>query len=138
MAEQLPGQMELFDFINEQLEEPQEHDFDILSVFSKTGSKFPFSRKWLCQITGLADRTMRRLLHEARKKIPIINLQNGKGYFIPDMNLEKDRKMLARWVKQEKSRIKESQIIVDVAERTLRNCGVDIEEASDGRMDKSA
>ena len=137
MAEQIDGQMDIFDFV-EQPREPQKQEFDILTLFTNIGSKFSVSRKWLCHLTGMADRRMRNLLHEARKKIPILNLQNGKGYFIPDMNDEEDRKMLYRWVRQERSRIKELIIIVETAERTLRNCGMNIEEASYGRMDKSA
>lgn len=120
MAEQLPGQMSLADFIPES-EKP---GFDILNSIP-VGSGNAIKRKWLCCITGLIDRTMRNLLHEARKKIPVLNMQNGRGYFIPDMNCDKDRKMLVRWVKQEESRIKELQITVDTAVRTLDNCGVD-------------
>lgn len=123
MIEQLPGQMDIFDLIDEP--EGQEKDrFDIL-IHIPVGSDNAVKRKRLCTVTGLIDRTMRDFLHEARKKIPIINLQNGKGYFIPDMNLEDDKRMLARWVRQEESRIKESQLIVDVAKRTLINCGED-------------
>lgn len=128
MAEQLPGQMGMFDFVDDpnphEPDKPKKQTIDILT-FLNTGSKHSKKRKWLCYKTGLNDRTMRDLLHEARKKIPVINLQNGNGYFIPDMNLEKDRKMLVRWVKQEESRIKESQIIVETAKKTLSNCGVD-------------
>lgn len=122
MAEQIEGQMELFDYIPNP--DDQEEEFDILRVIP-VGSKNSIKRKWLCTLTGLIDRAMRNLLHEARKKIPIINLQNGKGYFIPDMNEKSDMDMLSRWVRQEQSRIKESQMIVDVAIKTLDNCGVD-------------
>ena len=122
MAEQINGQMEMFDFIPNP--EDQEKKIEILRVIP-VGSKNAIRRNWLCTLTGLADRVMRNLLHEARKKIPVINLQNGKGYFIPDMNEETDINMLSRWVRQEQSRIKESQIIVDVAIKTLDNCGVD-------------
>ena len=128
MAEQLPGQMGIFDFVDDpksqEPDKPKKQTIDILT-FLNTGSKHAIKRKWLCYKTGLNDRTMRDLLHEARKKIPVINLQNGNGYFIPDMNLENDRKMLVRWVRQEESRIKESQSIVETAKKTLSNCGVD-------------
>lgn len=128
MAEQLRGQMVLFDFVEEEkpqkTEKPKKQDIDILT-FLNTGSEHAVKRKRLCCLTHLSDRTMRNLLHDAGKKIPIINLQNGKGYFIPDMNLSKDRKLLARWVKQEESRIKERQLCVDTAIKTLNNCGVD-------------
>ncbi|MCI6468160.1 MAG: hypothetical protein MSA90_22185 [Faecalicatena sp.] len=128
MAEQLLGQMDLFDFVDDpkpmKPDKEKKQTIDILT-FLNTGSKHAIKRKWLCYRTGLDDRTMRDLLHEARKKIPVINLQNGKGYFIPDMNIDDDRKLLVRWVKQEESRIKESQLIVETAKKTLSNCGVD-------------
>ena len=126
MAEQLPGQMGIFDFVYDpkESEKHQKQTIDILTYLN-TGSKHSIKRKWLCYKTGLNDRKMRDLLHEARKKIPVINLQNGNGYFIPDMNQEQDRKMLVRWVKQEESRIKESQLVVDAAIKTLSNCGVE-------------
>ena len=125
MTEQISGQMSIEDFIPEQ----QQQEFNILNHIP-TGSKNAVKRKWLCYITGLIDRTMRNLLHEARKKIPVLNLQNGKGYFIPDMNYENDRRLLVRWVLQEKSRIRELIMIVEVAEKTLENCGIDIREAT--------
>lgn len=128
MAEQIPGQMGIFDYVDDpapkEPDNPPKQTIDILT-FLNTGSKHAIKRKWLCYKTGLNDRTMRDLLHEARKKIPVINLQNGSGYFIPDMNQENDRKMLVRWVRQEESRIKESQSIVETAKKTLSNCGVD-------------
>lgn len=126
MAEQLSGQMGLFDYIKEPSaqERIKKQELDILTYLN-TGSKHAIKRKWLCYKTKLSDRSMRDMLHEARKTIPVINLQNGKGYFIPDMNLDSDRNMLVRWVKQEQSRIKESQLCVDVAIKTLDNCGVD-------------
>lgn len=124
MSEQIPGQMSIDDYISES----DVLKFDIL-IHIPTGSKKPIKRRWLCYKTGLRDRVMRNLIHEARKKIPILNLQNGDGYFIPDMNSEQDRKLLIRWVRQEKSRIKELQMIVDTAERTLSNCGIDWRDA---------
>ena len=129
MAEQISWQMSIDDFFPEP--EPQKEEFDILNHIP-VGSKNAIKRKWLCFITGLIDRTMRNLLHEARKKIPIINLQNGKGYFIPDMNIDTDKRLLIRWVKQEESRIKESQLCVDCAIRTLDNCCIDWRNEEDG------
>ncbi|CUP43848.1 Uncharacterised protein [[Eubacterium] contortum] len=130
MAEQLPGQMSLNDFIP--APEPQKEKFDILN-YIPVGSKNAVKRKRLCFLTGLIDRKMRNLLHEAGKKIPIINLQNGKGYFIPDMNTDTDRRMLIRWVKQEESRIRERQLCVDCAIRTLNNCCTDWRNEEYGR-----
>lgn len=122
MEEQIPGQVELLAYLEEI--EDQEEKFDILN-YIPVGSKNAIKRFSLCLRTGLRDRIMRDHIHYARMKIPVINLQNGKGYFIPDMNCEKDCRMLVRWVKQEESRIKESQQIVDAAKKTLSNCGIE-------------
>lgn len=123
MGEQIEGQIELEDYLAE-LEKEHSESFEILNHIP-TGSKNAVKRSSLCSIMNMCDRTMRFNLHYARMKIPIINLQNGKGYFIPDMNSEKDVKMLVRWVLQEESRIKESRLILDAAKKSLRNCGID-------------
>lgn len=123
MEDQIPGQIELTEYLSE-IETDQQDKFEILN-YIPVGSKNAIKRVVLCIRTGLKDRPMRDCLHYARMKIPVINLQNGKGYFIPDMNTQKDVKMLIRWVRQEKSRIRESELIVAVAEKTLRNCGIE-------------
>ena len=58
MAEQLPGQMSLNDFIP--APEPQKEKFDILN-YIPVGSKNAVKRKRLCFLTGLIDRKMRNL-----------------------------------------------------------------------------
>lgn len=121
MDGQIPGQVELLDYLSE-VEEQK--GFDILD-YIPTGYQNAVKRSELVQKTGLSDRVMRDCLHDARTKIPIINLQRGNGYFIADMNQEEEADMLVRWVRQEKSRIKESQEIVDTAIKTLENCGID-------------
>lgn len=122
-------QIKLLDILKEYEEQEEKRvqakPEEVLLSLIPVGSKNAIKRNWLCKLAGMIDRNMRIILHEARKKIPVINLQNGMGYFIPDMNNENDVYMLIRWVKQEKSRIKESQLIVDAAIRTLENCGID-------------
>lgn len=51
---------------------------DILD-FIPTGSENAVTRVELCQRTGLDDRTVRDLIHNARRRIPILNMQDGKG-----------------------------------------------------------
>lgn len=89
-----------------------------------TGSQNAVRRKYLVAVTGLNDRSFREAVSEARLKIPIVNLSDGRGYFIPDMNDESDQNKLLLFVLQEESRAKEILARVDVAKRTLRNCGV--------------
>ena len=46
---------------------------------------FKITRSGLCAATGLPDRKMRQLIHEARMQgYPIINLQDGLGYYMAD------------------------------------------------------
>ena len=41
------------------------------------------TRSGLCAVTGLLDRQVRRLIHDARMEgHPIINLQDGGGYYL--------------------------------------------------------
>lgn len=89
-----------------------------------TGSQNAVKRKYLVAATGLKDRDFRDAISEARLKIPIVNLSDGRGYFIPDMNDESDQNKLLLFVMQEESRAKEILARVDVAKQTLRNCGV--------------
>jgi hypothetical protein len=57
------------------------------------GRKFAITREELMGITGYDDRTIRKKICEERKELPIINLQNGEGYFIP----KQDEKVLAKF-----------------------------------------
>lgn len=88
------------------------------------GSWHPVKRSELAYALNLTDREMRDILHEAKKKMPIINLQDGKGYFIPDMNSTEDRRLLAIWTKQELNRSKETIECIKPAVKTLSNCGI--------------
>lgn len=90
-----------------------------------TGSRNAIRRDALARMSGLDDRAMREAIHAARRRIPIINLSNGDGYYIPDMNVEKDREALKHYVKQEENRLKSIGWALKAARRTLRNCGED-------------
>ena len=119
MNEQIKGQMEL----EEYLKEINRENFDILD-YIPTGSMNAIERVILRLKTGLKDRQKRRLIHFARRKIPILNMQDGKGYFIPDMNNIKDINLLVRYVQQEESRLRRIAWSLMGARRTLRNCGI--------------
>ena len=59
----------------------------------------------LIEDTTGADRAMRHLLNQARENTVILNLSNGKGYFIPTME---DAAVLKAYIAQEDSRAKSS------------------------------
>lgn len=42
------------------------------------------TREQLEILTGFSDRKIRDQIHEARRFAPIINISDGKGYYIPD------------------------------------------------------
>lgn len=118
--EQMKGQIELKDY----LRKIDRENFNILD-YIPTGSSNAVERTLLRFRTGLKDRQMRKLIHFARREIPILNLQDSKGYFIPDMNDEKDVQLLVRYVLQEESRLKSIAWSLMAARKTLRNCGID-------------
>ena len=116
----MEGQIELLDY----LDSLEKKGFDILD-YIPTGQINAVTRSELCRRTGLNDRVMRVAIHKARRQIPILNMQDGKGYFIPDMNVESDRRALKRHVQQEESRLKNIGWALKEERRTLRNCGID-------------
>lgn len=116
----MKGQIELKDY----LRKIDRENFNILD-YIPTGSGNAVERTILRFRTGLKDRQMRKLIHFARREIPILNLQDSKGYFIPDMNDEKDVQLLVRYVLQEESRLKSIAWSLMAARKTLRNCGID-------------
>lgn len=70
------------------------------------GSANAISREALlnkCTVFGLAfnDRQMRKLIEEARAENCILNLSDGRGYFIPDKN---DQDKLRHYINQEHDR----------------------------------
>ena len=66
------------------------------------GKENAVSRKQLCTITGLPDRLMRREIERARKDYVILNI-DGSGYFQPT---DKEKLLVERWLRQERSRSK--------------------------------
>lgn len=116
----MEGQIELLDY----LESLEKKGFDILD-YIPTGHKNAVTRSELCKRTGLNDRVMRVAIHKARRKIPILNMQDGCGYFVPDMNEESERLILKKYVRQEESRLKNIGWALRSARQTIKNCGID-------------
>ncbi len=70
------------------------------------GHKNAVTRQQLCIMTGISDRKVRNMIAETRRATPILNLQNGKGYFLPNENDLIDRMALRKFVNQEEHRLK--------------------------------
>lgn len=118
----MEGQIELLDY----LESLNNKGFDILD-YIPVGHDKAVTRAELVDWTGIKDRALRILIHTARRKIPILNLQDGEGYFIPDMNLLEEREMLKKYIKQEESRLKSIGWALKAARRTAKNCNMEVD-----------
>lgn len=114
-GDEMTGQISVFSVIRK--------DFDI-KEYIPVGSENAVTRKYLSKVTGLSDRRVRHAIHEARRDIPILNLSDGNGYYIPDMNKQEDQIKLLRYVRQEENRLKSIGWALKAARKTLRNCGV--------------
>lgn len=123
----MEGQIELEDY----LKQIERKNFNILD-YIKVGSENAVNRSHLVTTTGLPDRYVRMAIAKARREIPILNMQDGSGYFIPDMNAEGDREKLKHYVKQEESRLKSIGWSLMAARKTLRNCGIELEVGGGG------
>lgn len=71
-----------------------------------TGRKKAITREALRRAYGSSDRDMRYALETARKHNVIVNLSDGKGYFLPDPNDKEDVRLTVMYVAQEESRKK--------------------------------
>lgn len=76
---------------------------DKLLSLIPSGRSNAISRRSLVELMGISDRQVRKLIKDARRYTPILNLQNGKGYFIPT---EKEKPLVDKWLKQETARAK--------------------------------
>lgn len=123
----MDGQIELEDY----LKQIGRKNFNILDYIN-VGSENAVDRSYLVSVTGLPDRYVRRAIAKARREIPILNMQDGSGYFIPDMNSEKDRDKLKHYVAQENSRLKSIGWSLMAARKTLSNCGIELEVGGGG------
>lgn len=71
--------------------------------FIPTGHANAINGKELAELTGQTVREIRREVSYARQDNVILNLQDGKGYFLPD---ETENELVVDWLKQEESRLK--------------------------------
>ena len=78
---------------------------NIIDLIPK-GSDNAISRESLldkCILFGIAlnDRAMRKAIEDARKSVTILNMQDGRGYFLPGKN---DQDKLRHYINQEHDR----------------------------------
>lgn len=94
--------------------------------FIKVGHKNAITREELVKLTGLNDRDVRESISQTRRNVPIINLQDGKGYFIPDLSKTSEIEYLKQFVKQEENRLKSIGWSLKSARKMLK--GFEVEE----------
>ena len=83
------------------------------------GHKNPVPRSVLRTMTGLTDTAMRQAISRERLEYPILNMEDGSGYFLPDLTDETDRELVVRWTKKIRSRAYKLLKIANVAEGHL-------------------
>lgn len=82
---------------------PRDLQVDRLLSLIPTGKGNAINRKRLVELMGIDDRAVRLLIKRARRYTPILNLQNGNGYFIPAAD---ERHLVDKWIRQETARAK--------------------------------
>lgn len=81
------------------------------------GHEHAVTRKQLRRMTGKGDRAVREMIFAARRETPILNLQDGKGYFIPT---EEECTLVTRYIAQETKRLKSIGWALKSAKRYMR------------------
>lgn len=78
-------------------------DIDIVK-YIPYGKENAIDRTELAIKAGCSDRTMRDLINSARKRVVIVNIQNGSGYYRPTEN---DVGEVKKFKRQEENRAKD-------------------------------
>lgn len=116
----MKGQIELLDYLASLMQRPID-----ITGYIPVGSRNAIRREMLSSITGLSDRKMRAAIHYARRNTAILNLSDGDGYFIPDLDDPVDRKALIRFVRQEERRLRSIAWALYACRKILREHGID-------------
>lgn len=81
------------------------------------GKENAITRNRLCELTGLSDRKVRMAIHDARTDgVMIISSTGQSGYFMPETRAD-----VEKFIKQQKSYIRNLQKSVSRAEKELKN-----------------
>lgn len=81
------------------------------------GKDNAISRVQLIVATGYTDRKMRESIAQARRETPILNNQDGGGYYQPT---EADKPLVERFVRQEERRAKSIFYSLKAARKFVR------------------
>lgn len=98
-----------------------------LETLIPVGRENARSRKELVSLTGVSDRMIRRAIEES--SLPIIN--NGSGYFIPDLEDPRDITELRAYINQETRRMASIAEKIEVKFAGLEERGFAHDDAHD-------
>lgn len=98
---------------------------DIFRDSIPVGHENAIGRGTLREAFGMSDRKIRKVIEEVRKEIPVINMSDGKGYFIPDPNNMVDCCRVNEYIAQEKARIDAIQKNIDTCQEWRAKYGTD-------------
>ena len=54
-----------------------------IEYYIPVGAENAVTRKELCRVVGVGDRTLRSMIADARRRVCICNSQDGAGYYLP-------------------------------------------------------
>ena len=93
--------------------------------FIPFGHENAVGRKYLSSMTGLSDRKVRDMIeNESNREHPILNLQDGKGYFQPS---EKEAYLVRIYIAQESRRMRKISHKVGEINKYLKKSGNELE-----------
>ncbi len=84
------------------------------------GKENAIQRDALVLLTGVKDRTVRKAISKARRTTPILNMQEGNGYYRPTKD---DAMELRRYVAQEERRAKSIFFSLRAARQAVKRLG---------------
>lgn len=90
----------------------------MITEFIPIGHNNAIKRHDLMMLTGLTDRQLRREIMEARRETVILNMQDGKGYFIP---AEDEMELSKEWLLQEENRIKRHAVSLYAVRKAVKD-----------------
>lgn len=102
--------------------------FELIPV----GRERAVARGTLVILSGIPDRELRDIIAKIRREEPVLNLQNGLGYYRPSDN---DVAEVERFIKQESSRAKAIFLALHGARKWVKKEAAPALEHRDGKQE---
>ena len=85
------------------------------------GKEQAVSRRELSSRTGIRDRGVREAIEALRSDMAVLNLERGKGYYIPEPTAQGKREA-AQWLARQERRVRSLKAAQRGARRFLAGC----------------